>query len=58
MVVGFCAVRYCHDLCICVCMGATVGGCLCRQLIELTAVFRVVVASSLGILGPLISSGL
>ena len=33
-------------------------GCLCRQLMELTAVFRIVVASSLGILGPLISSGL
>ena len=53
MVVGFCAVRYCHDLCICVCMGAM--GCL---LMELTAVSIVIVASSLGILGPLISSGL
>ena len=56
MVVGFCAVHNCHDLRICVCMGA-LWGCLCRQLMELTAVFGVVVASSLGILGPLISCG-
>ena len=45
-------------ICAYVSMDAIVCGCLCRQLMKLTAVFGVVVASSLSILGLLISSGL